>query len=574
MGTIATLAVALTLAAEAYHKGLEAASQEAESKSQSITKSLSNIGQGIVFGAGALVAGGLAEAGNFLSDSVEKANDAQAAQSQLQAVIKSTGGAAGMTAEAVNNLAENFAKTTKYSADQTLSGEDLLLTFTNIGKDVFPDTTTAMLNMSTAMNQDLKSSAIQLGKALNDPTQGMSALQRVGVTFTEQQKKQIEAMQKSGDVAGAQKMILAELNREFGGSAEAAGKTAAGGMAIFDHQIEETQERIGGAMLPAISKLAETLSTELDKPEVQQGINNIATGLGNIAMVVVDNLPTVLADIQSVFEYLKANPALVAAALAMIGVAVLTFVIPALVGAVTAAAPVIAVFAVIGAAAYLLYQAWNTNFLGIRTTTETIFNALKLIFDAFKAAFSGDWSKFGEDLRAAWDLVWNLFTQRVSTLWTDIKGIFGHLIDDVIKAFKNPDWGGVGSSILQGIVHGIESGADWIIDAAKNAAQAALDAAKGFLGIHSPSLAFAEIGTNMMAGMAGGIEHSSRVPMLATTRASAAVLSVAAANSTPRGSPASSNARLEDLLSQLLGKQMNEKDLARSLRDALLQVQS
>jgi len=30
--------------------------------------------------------------------------------------------------------------------------------------------------MSTAMGQDLKSSAIQLGKALNDPIQGVAAL--------------------------------------------------------------------------------------------------------------------------------------------------------------------------------------------------------------------------------------------------------------------------------------------------------------------------------------------------------------------------------------------------------------
>lgn len=99
----------------------------------------------------------------------------------------------------------------------------MLLTFTNIGKDVFPDATSTMLDMATAMNggltpsaEQLKGTSIQLGKALNDPISGISALSKVGVTFTEQQKKQIEAMVQAGDAAGAQKLILAELGREFG----------------------------------------------------------------------------------------------------------------------------------------------------------------------------------------------------------------------------------------------------------------------------------------------------------------------------------------------------------------------
>ena len=112
---------------------------------------------------------------------------------------------------------------TTYSDDAVQAGQNMLLTFTNIGKETFPEATKTLLDMATAMNggatasaEQLSSQAIQLGKALNDPVQGLSALSRVGVTFTEEQKNVIKTMAETGNVAGAQKLIIAELNREFG----------------------------------------------------------------------------------------------------------------------------------------------------------------------------------------------------------------------------------------------------------------------------------------------------------------------------------------------------------------------
>ena len=75
--------------------------------------------------------------------------------------------------------------------------------------------------MSPVLGTDASGSAIQLGKALNDPIKGITALTRVGVTFTEQQKDQITTLVESGKTIDAQKIILGELQKEFGGSAEA-----------------------------------------------------------------------------------------------------------------------------------------------------------------------------------------------------------------------------------------------------------------------------------------------------------------------------------------------------------------
>src|SRR5438128_9623407 len=136
----------------------------------------------------------------------------------------------------------------------------MLLTFTNIGRNVFPQATKTVLDMSQALGQDTKSSAIQLGKALNDPITGVSALQRVGVTFDDQQKKLIKTYMTHNQIAKAQGVILKELNKEFGGVAETAGKTAGGQMAILNQQLDDIRQNIGDALLPLLTQFTGWIS--------------------------------------------------------------------------------------------------------------------------------------------------------------------------------------------------------------------------------------------------------------------------------------------------------------------------
>jgi phage-related minor tail protein len=115
--------------------------------------------------------------------------EAEKAQAQLNAVLKSTGGAAGLSAGELNKMADSLQAITTFDDEAITGAQSLLLTFTNVGRDVFPDATKAILDMSVAMGQDLKSSTVQVGKALNDPIAGITALTRVGVTFTQAQKR-------------------------------------------------------------------------------------------------------------------------------------------------------------------------------------------------------------------------------------------------------------------------------------------------------------------------------------------------------------------------------------------------
>jgi len=232
------------------------AKDEATKDLNKVQTSLGKLAGGFALGTAAVE--GLRAGFRFLSgtltDSIREFEEQQLAVAQLNAVLKSTNYAAGVTAKQLVEMADSLSKTTLYADDMVLSAENMLLTFTNITRDVFPDTIKTVLDMSTALGQDLKASAIQLGKALNNPIEGVSALQRVGVSFSNAQQEMIETMVKSGRTMEAQRFILAELQKEFGGSAESAFQ-AASSITKLQKNVQELKEDIGSGLVPAMNNL-------------------------------------------------------------------------------------------------------------------------------------------------------------------------------------------------------------------------------------------------------------------------------------------------------------------------------
>lgn len=232
---------------------------------QSVSKAGIGMGQMTnAFIAGDLIINGAKAAFGFLAGQVasfvKEANTSIQQATQLNAVIASTGGAAGLTAQEVINMATSLQQVTTYGDDTIIAGQNMLLTFTTISKDVFPQATETLLDMATAMNsgatasaEQLTSQAIQLGKALNQPLDGVNALTRVGVQFTDQQKDEIEMLVKAGKTMEAQKIILNELSTEFGGSARAAADTYQGRMEQLNNVVGDMKENIGKALLPTLS---------------------------------------------------------------------------------------------------------------------------------------------------------------------------------------------------------------------------------------------------------------------------------------------------------------------------------
>ena len=190
----------------------------------------------------------------------EYASDAKA-MAQTNAVIKSTGGVANVSAKHVKKLGDTLESLTGINNGVIQTTENVLLTFTNIrneagkGNDIFDQSTVAVTDMSVALGIDGKDAAIQFGKALNDPIKGITALRREGVSFTKAQEDAIKADVKRGDTLSAQKIILQEVQKEFGGSAVAAGKTLPGQLNKAKQAFINVSEVIVTKLLPPVLKL-------------------------------------------------------------------------------------------------------------------------------------------------------------------------------------------------------------------------------------------------------------------------------------------------------------------------------
>lgn len=186
---------------------------------------------------------------------------------QTEAVLKSTGNVAHVSAGQVQQLADAMMAKTGIDDEAIRTSENLILTFRDIrnesGKnnDIYNQTVKATLDMTSALYhgdvsaENLKNTSIQLGKALNDPLTGLTALRRSGVQFTAQQVEQIKTLVQSGHTLEAQKIILGEVTKEFGGSAEA-NATATGKMKTA---FGEVIEQIGLKLLPSVKQLSDWL---------------------------------------------------------------------------------------------------------------------------------------------------------------------------------------------------------------------------------------------------------------------------------------------------------------------------
>jgi hypothetical protein len=197
--------------------------------------------------------------------------EAEKAQAQLEASIASTGATAWTSVEQMDALASSMQKKFAVDGDLVKSGASLLLTFTKVkngvgeGNDVFDRATETAVDMSRKLGMDLPAANMLLGKSLNDPIRGMGALRKAGVQLTEQQQAQVEAFVASGDIMGAQKVILGELETQFAGSAAAYAETTEGQLEAAKLALEDVSEEIGAKLVPMLTAMGEGLVGALDK---------------------------------------------------------------------------------------------------------------------------------------------------------------------------------------------------------------------------------------------------------------------------------------------------------------------
>lgn len=214
------------------------------------------------------------------------------AEVKLASALKATGQQVGITFGEMKQFATEMSRMTAIADEAIIEAQGLMTTFTQIGKDVFPSAIKAAADMSAMFGQELQQSVIQLGTALNDPIRGVGRLRRIGISFTQEQKKMIEGFMESNDVMGAQQVILDELSAEFGGIAEAMGQDAPAAFKNLQNAIGDTMEEIGGAMAKATQPLVEDITNFLR--DNQQKIGAIFRNLPEAAKIAFDTVVKII----------------------------------------------------------------------------------------------------------------------------------------------------------------------------------------------------------------------------------------------------------------------------------------
>jgi hypothetical protein len=255
MAVAATIAVDLIARTEAFSSAMK----ETTTKLQEVGTQMKDIGKTMSTYVTAPIVGGFALA-------TMAADKQAAAEAKLQAVIRATGGAAGITAQEIMELASSLQRTTTFGDETTISGAAVLLTFKSIrnemgeGNRVFDRAIMAGQDLAALMGGDLNGAMVMLGKALEEPKIGLTALRRVGVSFDESQRQMIETLVESGNTMEAQKIILQGLESQVGGTARAVAATAGGTMRQAFNDVGDAMERVGQVFDPIRIRLSQGVS--------------------------------------------------------------------------------------------------------------------------------------------------------------------------------------------------------------------------------------------------------------------------------------------------------------------------
>lgn len=265
----------LVVSLEAQNTQMLAKLEQAERKVASWERKTSKAVSGVSSAFKGLLAGGAVLSGfNAIAQATIESEKAIA---QFESALASTGGAVGFTADELKGFASELQKTSTYGDEAIIGLETRLLSFGNVTGDVFKRATQATLDLSTRLGKDLNSSALLVGKALNDPVKGLSALARAGVQFSAQQREVIQSLAETGDLAGAQGIILDELSKKFGGAAQAARNTFGGALTGLKEAFGDLLESPTG--MGAATESLNEFTRLLQDPGTMQAANTLTSSL-------------------------------------------------------------------------------------------------------------------------------------------------------------------------------------------------------------------------------------------------------------------------------------------------------
>lgn len=199
-----------------------------------------------------------------------------------------------MTTQQIAEMAAGLERYTRFTQEDIIAGTAWAEMYTNISAKIMPDVISTATDLASTMGVDLKTAVVDIGEALQDPIKGWSRLRQVGVQFTDDERKKMEQLVKSGKLLDAQQMILQRLKLQFEGAAQAAGTTFSGSLEILTNNLRRFVEPIGERVIPGIQRLIDaglnffrnfgTFDSAL--VDAATGFVGLATGVGLAATAV------------------------------------------------------------------------------------------------------------------------------------------------------------------------------------------------------------------------------------------------------------------------------------------------
>lgn len=469
-------------------------------------------------GVGALKSGAAAAAvaigaavvalGAYTVGAVKAAEADIAADARIRQIATSMGLFGAETAKVSGRLAELATKTALQTGidDAAIkSTQAKLLTFKQLAGSAdevggaFDRATQAAIDMQAAGFGQAEQNAVQLGKALQDPVKGITALARSGITFTASEKERIKTLVEGNKVMEAQDLVLKAIEQQVGGTAEAT-STASARMSVA---MGEMSESIGSIALPAFQSFADYVTTTF-VPGMQNLIAMLQAGesplsiFGDVLSKVFGpetkaQFDTFIAAVESLFARMR--PAFIsigATVRSVIGAigpqfrALLNEVIPTMTAIVQH-----------------IENGWKhigpvvTPILkAIGTTVALVFNGMATVVRTVMALIRGDTDTALSALRSGFSTQLNL-----------IKGIVSNVLGGIVALFRNAVSGfrSMGRALIDGLREGITSALSNLLSTARDMADKVADTVRNALRIQSPSRVFAEIGEQIAAGLAQGI---------------------------------------------------------------------
>lgn len=237
--------------------------REMERKSRARAKAMSDAWSK----ASKLVTAGIAgiTVGSVYLKIINETKQAEHEQAQLAAVLRSTGNSAGYTKTQLNEMANAMSALSVVASGEINQAQTTLLAFTGIVGDEFPRALQSAIDMAQRTGMSVVSAAETVGRALDVPSKGLTALSRQGFRFTEEQKKLAEKLEAAGKTAEAQGIILQALEESYGGAAKAARDTFGGALSALQNQINSLLTGSDGSLDEAniaINELTDLLGGE------------------------------------------------------------------------------------------------------------------------------------------------------------------------------------------------------------------------------------------------------------------------------------------------------------------------